>query len=150
MTPQVYEYVKALGLKGKVLDVGAYDINGSVRDLFDNYTGVDARVGPNVAFQMNAHHLHFMDESFDHVLCLETLEHDPQFWVTVQEMRRVLRKGGVLVITVPGINFAKHEMPRDYWRFTTEGLKKLFGGMWPIVVTENHRGTGVYGHAVKK
>jgi hypothetical protein len=34
MTKEVYEFVKGLGLSGKVLDVGCMDINGSVRDLF--------------------------------------------------------------------------------------------------------------------
>jgi SAM-dependent methyltransferase len=44
----------------------------------------------------------FGDGSFDMVLCNATLEHDPYFWRTLAEMRRLVRPGGVLGIGVPG------------------------------------------------
>ena len=39
---------------------------------------------------------------FDLILCSATLEHDKRFWRSVSEMRRVLRPGGLLIISVPG------------------------------------------------
>ena len=36
----------------------------------------------------------FPDGAFDIVLSNATLEHDPKFWLTCQEIRRVVRKGG--------------------------------------------------------
>lgn len=149
MTPQVFEYVKNLNLKGATLDVGARDINGCVRELFDDYTGIDIVAGRNVDEVMCGHELEYGNETFDNVLCLEVLEHDPQFWLTIEEMQRVLKVGGVMVITAASIGFVKHEWPRDYWRFTTEGFRELLDGMWPLHVSENSRGTSVFGHGVK-
>jgi SAM-dependent methyltransferase len=44
----------------------------------------------------------FPDESFDTVLCNSVLEHDKFFWKSANEMRRVTRPGGLIVIGVPG------------------------------------------------
>lgn len=44
----------------------------------------------------------FADGAFDTVLCNSTLEHDPRFWLTLAEIRRVTRPGGLVVIGVPG------------------------------------------------
>lgn len=46
----------------------------------------------------------FADGSFDTVLCNATLEHDPRFWLTLAEIRRVARPGAVVVIGVPGFD----------------------------------------------
>ena len=51
--------------------------------------------------------------TFDAVLCNATLEHDPLFWLTLAEMRRVLRPGGLLAIGVPGFGAMK-TLP--FWR----------------------------------
>ena len=78
----------------KILEVGSYDVNGSVRPLFSragSYVGVDFRPGPGVDLTMNAHCLKFPDRSFDLVISTEMLEHDDQFWVSLQEMGRVLK-----------------------------------------------------------
>lgn len=44
----------------------------------------------------------FPDGRFDTVLCNSVLEHDPRFWLTLAEIRRVARPGGVVAIGVPG------------------------------------------------
>ncbi len=44
----------------------------------------------------------FQDGEFDTVLCNAVLEHDPYFWKALEEMRRVTRAGGLIVIGVPG------------------------------------------------
>lgn len=44
----------------------------------------------------------FEDGSFDAVLSNAVLEHDPFFWKSLKEMKRVTRPGGALVIGVPG------------------------------------------------
>ena len=43
MKQVVHEYIRQMWLKGRTLDVGSYDVNGSLRDLFDDYVGVDMR-----------------------------------------------------------------------------------------------------------
>jgi hypothetical protein len=50
----------------------------------------------------NANHMPmFADASFDCVLCNATLEHDPYFWLTCGEIRRVIKQGGLAIIGVP-------------------------------------------------
>lgn len=44
----------------------------------------------------------FPDAAFDTVLCNATLEHDPKFWLTLSEIRRVAKPGAVVAIGVPG------------------------------------------------
>jgi SAM-dependent methyltransferase len=109
------------------------------------YVGVD-RVGeltrPTIVGTAEA--LPVPDGSFDVVLCTMVLEHvvDPR--KVLAEVRRVLEPGGRLVLTVPSV-WPAHEMPHDYWRFTSSGLEHLMrefgfegdveslGGLWAVV-----------------
>lgn len=50
----------------------------------------------------NAHNLPYEDESFDCVISVMMLEHDPEFWLSLSEMNRVLKPGCPLVLVVPG------------------------------------------------
>ncbi len=43
----------------------------------------------------------FKKEIFDFVLCTETLEHIPDWKKAVKEIKRVLKKDGVVVVTIP-------------------------------------------------
>lgn len=100
------------------LEVGSYDENGSVREYFTgNYTGVDMREGQSVDMVVNAHDLPFEDESFDVVVCTEMIEHDDRFWVSLDQMGRVLKPGGYLILTSRGNGFPLHAYPDDFYRF---------------------------------
>lgn len=162
MTPDVMEWVKSLELEEPVLDVGSMDVNGCIRELFTHYTGLDMRPGKNVDVVASGHAIPFEDESFASVVCMETLEHDEAFWLTVPELKRVLRKGGRLVITVPSIGFPQHDHPFDFYRFTAEAVIKMFDGMASAVVASvgNYAWTppglvyingqaGVFAHGIK-
>lgn len=148
MTTKVYSWVSALQLKGRILDVGAFNVNGCLRPLFpEQYIGLDMRDGPNVDIVASSHAIPSTDNYFDHVCCVEMLEHDPDFFKSVKEMRRVLRNGGALVLTVPSISFPRHDYPCDYWRLTIDGLRLLFIGMHDIRTVEDT--DHVYGVAWK-
>jgi ubiquinone/menaquinone biosynthesis C-methylase UbiE len=45
--------------------------------------------------------LKFPDESFDLVVCTEVIEHVYEYKRVIREFKRVLKKGGVLIITFP-------------------------------------------------
>ncbi|MFI5268794.1 MAG: class I SAM-dependent methyltransferase, partial [Chloroflexota bacterium] len=51
--------------------------------------------------QSRAEALSFANESFDAVVCLEVLEHLADETPAIDEIRRVLRPGGELVVSVP-------------------------------------------------
>jgi SAM-dependent methyltransferase len=116
-------------LSGKLLDVGC----GSkpYQSLFrvDAYIGldIDSEVSRRVGI---ADHFYsgdkfpFIDSSFDSILCNQVLEHvfNPNEFVS--EIVRVLKPGGVLLLTVPFV-WDEHEQPYDYARYSSFGLRAL-------------------------
>jgi SAM-dependent methyltransferase len=112
-----------------VLDAGAGE--APYRRLFDHceYRTQDwpGSVHPGsreASIVADLHSLPIEDASFDFVLCTEVLEHvrDPAQVAT--ELRRVLRDGGTLLVTVPFVG-ELHEEPHDYRRFTNHGVEGL-------------------------
>lgn len=108
----------------RVLEVGAYDVNGSIRPWVEAmrpawYVGTDRRAGPRVDVVTPAENLteHFAQFSFDIVVCLETLEHIKRWRAALSKMFAVLRYDGLLVLTTRSEGFPRHEHPDDYWRF---------------------------------
>lgn len=117
-----------------VLEVGSYDENGSVREIFEKghcfiYTGVDMRPGPGVDVVATADQLPWLGADFDVVVSTEMLEHDIRPWASVREMARVLKPGGHIILTARGFHqkgcFAYHAYPHDHWRYSVEGLRAL-------------------------
>ena len=116
---------------GRVLDVGSLDINGSVKDYYGKATtefiGIDMQEGKGVDIVMNAHDLltKFEPESFDVIFCMNTLEHDNRFWVTLENMYLLLKTGGYLVFGSPTYNFPIHKHPKDYYRFLEDAVREV-------------------------
>ena len=78
--------------------------------------------GPDVFYDgMN---LPFQDASFDTLLSVQGLEHtsDPQH--LLEEMSRVLRSDGLMILNAP-FSFRLHEEPHDYFRYTPHGLRVM-------------------------
>jgi len=135
---------------GRVLDVGAGE--SPWRDLLPSsveYVGVDADLSCEFGMRENSDvtyydgiRLPYEEESFDHVLCTEVLEHveDPAAFLC--DLNRVLRKGGTLILTVPW-SARLHHLPYDYSRFTRFGLASLLESVGLIVETIEERGNDV-------
>lgn len=49
--------------------------------------------------------LPFSDNSFDRIICSEVLEHIPNDHTALSEMRRILKKGGFAMVSVPHQNY---------------------------------------------
>ncbi len=104
----------------RILDVGAYDVNGSLRRHKPDgaeWVGIDLAAGPGVDIVLkDAWSYPFPDASFDVVVSTSTFEHDRLFWLTFLEMCRVLKPGGFIYINAPS-NGNYHTYPLDCWRF---------------------------------
>jgi SAM-dependent methyltransferase len=114
----------------RVLDVGSYDVCGTYRPLFDkpkySYTGLDIAPGPNVDVVMHNPYdwKELETDSFDIVISGQTFEHSEFAWITMSEIARVLRKGGLTCIIAPN-GFAEHRHPVDCYRYFSDGLTAL-------------------------
>lgn len=144
----IRDFYKTRGPFKNLLDVGSRDINGSVKAVieYERFTmpeeiiGIDMVEGKNVDVVMNGHDLlkRYQKESFDCVTCCETLEHDNKFWLTVDNMRLLVKPGGWMLITVPGLYFFRHDYPDDYYRFTDSVFYQIFFEGWEDVVVRNY------------
>lgn len=133
----VKETVDKYKFKGKVLDFGCGD--KPYKYLFrygSDYKGIDFRQHstnncfpyteePDYYFDKDYtkdFRLKFRNGEFDQVVAFQVLEHhqDPQ--MMFQEIFRVVKKGGYVLITVPFMG-GIHGEPDDYQRFTRYGLK---------------------------
>lgn len=114
--------------KGRLLDVGAGRLTHKMMlsPLVESYLSLDkfiAHPGLNFAADLLGG-LPFKDESFDTVFCSQVLEHLPDPKRALEEMARILKKEGHLILSVPHLSYI-HGAPEDFFRFTCYGLKTL-------------------------
>jgi len=114
-----------------IVEFGALQVAGQqgfadLRPLFagKQYLGTDVRAGPGVDRILDLHNIDLDAESVGTALALETLEHVEFPHRALQEIHRVLRPGGIAVIT-SHMNCPIHLHPSDYWRFTPFGFVSL-------------------------
>jgi SAM-dependent methyltransferase len=74
-------------------------------------------------------------ENFDYVICTEVLEHTLQPFDAVNEIERMLKKGGIALVSAP-FNFRIHGPLPDCWRFTEHGLRALFKNFEIVELSE--------------
>ncbi|MEO8081691.1 MAG: class I SAM-dependent methyltransferase [Caldimonas sp.] len=98
----------------RVLEVGSLDINGSVRELFEDcdYTGVDLELGPGVDLACQGQLVEFPSGHFDTVISAECLEHNPFWRETVANMLRMTRPGGLVLVSCATTGRLEHGTTR--------------------------------------
>jgi SAM-dependent methyltransferase len=64
------------------------------------------------------------DASFDTILCTQVIEHVADHRALLQEAHRLLRNGGVLILSGP-MYWPLHEEPYDFFRFTKHGFRSI-------------------------
>jgi SAM-dependent methyltransferase len=119
----------ASSLGGRLLDVGC-----GIKPYFelfkvDQYIGLEidtpiARKRKVADVFYSGKVFPFPDESFDSVLCNQVLEHVFNPTDFLNEIGRVLKPGGKLLLTVPFV-WDEHEQPWDYARYSSFGLATL-------------------------
>jgi SAM-dependent methyltransferase len=113
-----------------VFEFGSYQVDGqegyaNLRQLFPakSYVGCDMRSGPGVDRVEDVTDISLPDESAGTILCIETFEHVFDVSRAFDEVHRLLKPGGIFVITSP-LNFRIHAYPDDYWRMTPSCLQR--------------------------
>jgi SAM-dependent methyltransferase len=98
----------------KVLEVGSWSQHGTVRDQFKScdYVGTDVAPGAGVDLAIPGQELAFPSGSFDVVITCECLEHNPYWLETFVNMVRMLRPGGLLLVTCAGTGRGEHGTSR--------------------------------------
>lgn len=118
-------------LPGPILEIGSYLVPGQedigdLRRLFPGreYLGMDMREGPGVDLVARVESIPRPDASIGTVIALSTFEHVKHFWKGFEEIKRVLKPDGALLVACP-FYFYIHNYPDDYWRFTPAALQVL-------------------------
>lgn len=119
----------AAQLRGRMVDVGCGQ--QPYRHLFDvnEYCGVELDTELNrrtkrADFFYDGKTLPFASSNFDALLCNQVLEHVPDDEAFIAELVRVVKPGGLLLLTAPFV-WDEHEQPYDFKRYTSFGIHAL-------------------------
>jgi len=85
----------------KVLEIGSLNINGTVRDFFEDcdFTGIDLGEGPGVDIVCQGQDHDAPDESYDVICSAECFEHNPYWIETFENMIRLCKQKGLVFFT---------------------------------------------------
>jgi len=130
---------QAAAMPGRVLSVGSGDDSdgegGHYRDYFtccEVYLTSELASSPACDLQLDVRHMPTIaDASFDCALCSGVLEHVDAYRAALDELHRILRPGGVLLVGCP-FRQALHLEPTDYWRFTEHGVRLLLSDRFRV------------------
>jgi len=104
---------------------------GGAGAVVPGYVNVDLLAMPGVDAVADAERLPFPANLFQRVECDAVLEHVQCPEAVMREIERVVAPGGYVHLVTPFCH-PFHEYPRDYRRFTLDGLKQLAGGLQPV------------------
>lgn len=118
-------------LPAPIVEIGARQVEGhpelsDLRPLFPGieFIGCDMCEGAGVDRIENVHELTFEDNSVGTLIMLDTLEHVQYPFKAMEEVKRVLKPDGVVIMT--SVMLCEiHGYPHDYWRFTPQGFATL-------------------------
>lgn len=136
------------------IELGAYNVNGSARDLFptvEQWTGVDLRPGPSVDVVAPAEQYQPADP-VDLVVCTEVLEHTPHWREVIQNAYTMLYPGGTFIVTAAGPMRKPHGCnggdvgAEYYWNINEDDLAEAFkdAGFVHCGISVTLDGTDVY------
>src|SRR5262245_40469135 len=114
----------------RLLDAGAGECAYKKYFAHCDYKSVDLGVGnlewayENLDYVAPLDQLPLADDTFDAALCTQVLEHLEQPRACVKELYRVLKPGAQLYLTVPMAQ-SEHQVPYDFFRYTSYGLRSI-------------------------
>jgi SAM-dependent methyltransferase len=138
------ERLRSAGTRVRILDVGCgpKPYYPFYADVATEYVGLDVVPTPSADVVGVVEEMPLESGRFDLVLCTQVLEHCDDPARAVSELRRVTAPGGRVLASTHGVQ-VYHPSPHDYWRWTHEGLAKLFrdNAEWASLRVEPAAGT---------
>lgn len=117
-------------LSGKLLDFGCGDKPYKKLIKVEEYIGLDIEESGHdhknekIDVFYDGKTIPFQDDYFDSVFSSEVFEHVFELENVLQEINRVCKMNGHFLLTVPFV-WNEHEVPYDYGRYTSFGIKYL-------------------------
>lgn len=117
-----------------ILDIGSLDTtkkNYNYKSIFDlpnwNYVGLDIIDGGNVDILANDIYniIEIEDNSYDVVISGQFFEQLEFFWITMSEIKRILKPGGFCCIIAPSAGPKHGALGHDCYRFYEDGMAAL-------------------------
>jgi SAM-dependent methyltransferase len=114
----------------KIVDLGSQDVNDTYKQFFENekwnYVGVGIEEGKNVDLVIKD--IYDWKEigtgSTDIVISGQAFEHIEYIWLTIKEIARITKPGGLGCIIAPSSG-PEHKYPLDCWRILPDGFRAL-------------------------
>jgi SAM-dependent methyltransferase len=114
----------ASSVRGRCLDFGD-DRYRSFFPLTSSYEVINLTPGDGVDYVCDVHDVTSMPQAaFDSIICPQVFEHLAWPEKAAESIKRLLKPGGILLLTAPFIN-PVHYVPTDYRRFTPECLAMI-------------------------
>lgn len=117
------EFASTIEEGSTVLDAGAG--SSPYKSLFAHtkYESAD-KFNDSCTYCCDINSIPVEDDRFNYILLNQVLEHLPEPKIALNELNRVLKPGGKIIITVPFF-YQEHEKPYDFFRYTQFGLRHL-------------------------
>jgi glycosyltransferase involved in cell wall biosynthesis len=74
---------------------------------------------------------HISSDAFDCIVCTQTLHVIYDLRSAVLTLHRILKPGGILLVTVPGVSQIEQDTSDWHWSFTTRSVRRLFEEAFP-------------------
>jgi len=110
---------------GIVLDVGSKKSPYKKYIPNTKYMNLDINKDDNPDICCDIHNIKWKDDYFDTVIATEVLEHIHNPQKAIKEIHRILKKDGICILTTRFMCYF-HPDPKDYFRFSHQGLRYLF------------------------
>lgn len=149
----------------RVLEIGSYNVNGSVRQLFNNcnYIGLDVLPGKDVDIVCRGKD-YKSEYLFDTVISSECFEHDEDWHFTFENMIKLCKANGLILFTCATIGRPEHGTKRTsptdsltsqlndyYMNLTKDDFLKYFNfNELFIQFTFSNKANDLYFYGIKK
>ena len=112
-----------------VLEIGPDAVPSTIRKKLSSldvtWDYLDIREYPGLTYVNQApYNFSIEDNSYDVIIACQVTEHVEQIWKWLQEVERICKKGGRIIILSP-VSWPYHESPVDCWRIYPAGMRAL-------------------------